>query len=213
MADRRAGDFARIMNWHAARSDDFRRPIVRGMTRATDRPARDRMLNDAELAAVWKTANANGPFPALVRFLLLTAARREEAARMRWDEISDSIWTLPAGRNKTGVELIRPLSTAAQSILARQPRIVGCPFIFTANGRNPFGGFSRRKRRFDQQCGVTGWTLHDLRRTARSLMSCAGCRWIMPNDALATSFPACAAFTIVTNISPKCAMHTKRWRH
>jgi integrase len=161
-----------ILNWHAARSDDFRSPIVRGMARATDRPARDRVLSDSELAAVWKTASASaGPFPALVRFLLLTAARREEAARMCWGEITDSLWTLPAGRNKTGVELIRPLSTAAQSILAGLPRIAGCPFVFTANGRNPFAGFSPRKRRFDRQCGVTGWTLHDLRRTARSLMS------------------------------------------
>jgi integrase len=27
---------------------------------------------------------------------------------------------------------------------------------------------------FDAKCGVTGWRLHDLRRTARSLMSRAG---------------------------------------
>jgi integrase len=36
------------------------------------------------------------------------------------------------------------------------------------------GGFSKFKAAFDKACGVTGWTLHDLRRTARSLMSRAG---------------------------------------
>jgi integrase len=40
--------------------------------------------------------------------------------------------------------------------------------------RRPFGGFSKAKREFDRACGITGWTLHDLRRTARSLMSRAG---------------------------------------
>ena len=33
------------------------------------------------------------------------------------------------------------------------------------------GGISGRKAAFDKMCGVTDWTLHDLRRTARSLMS------------------------------------------
>jgi len=33
---------------------------------------------------------------------------------------------------------------------------------------------ARLKAKFDRACGVTGWTLHDLRRTARSLMSRAG---------------------------------------
>jgi integrase len=175
MADRVLAILRRIMDRYAIRNDDFRSPIIRGMTRATGRPARDRILDDAELAAVWKAADADsGPFPSLVRFLLLSAARREEAARMRWDEVSDGIWTLPASRNKTRVELIRPLSAAAQSLLAKQPRIAGCAFVFTANGRVAFAGFSRRKRQFDHQCGVTKWTLHDLRRTSRSLMSRAG---------------------------------------
>jgi integrase len=36
------------------------------------------------------------------------------------------------------------------------------------------GGLQQRKARFDKRCGVVGWMLHDLRRTARSLMSRAG---------------------------------------
>src|SRR5262249_59941466 len=41
-------------------------------------------------------------------------------------------------------------------------------------GARPLGGFSKRKREFDNACGVTGWVVHDLRRTARTLMSRAG---------------------------------------
>src|SRR5207344_2729438 len=76
--------------------------------------------------------------------------------------------------NKTGVDLVRPLSAAALTALARAPMLHGCEYLFSTDGRSPISGFSRFKRRFDEACGVTGWTLHDLRRTARSLMSRAG---------------------------------------
>ena len=53
------------------------------------------------------------------------------------------------------------------------PRFAGNDFIFAGRGAEPFNGGSF-KAQFDTKCGVTGWTLHDLRRTARSLMSRAG---------------------------------------
>jgi integrase len=174
IADRALAIIRRIMSWHATRSDDFRSPILRGMARAEE-AARTRILADAELRAVWGVADAGkGPFDRLVQFLLLTAARRTEAAAMTWSEIDGADWALPVSRNKTKVELVRPLSVAAQDVLARVPRLVGCDFVFSTDGRSAINGFSHFKRRFDAQCGVTGWTLHDLRRTARSLMSRAG---------------------------------------
>jgi integrase len=112
------------------------------------------------------------PFGALVQFILLTAARRAEAAEMSWPEIERADWTLPASRNKAKVDLLRPLSKAALGTLPA--KIDGCVFVFTTDGRNPVSGFSTFKRKLDRQCGVSGWTLHDLRRTARSLMSRAG---------------------------------------
>ena len=182
MADRILAVVRKVMNWHATRSDDFRTPIVRGMARVkTQERARERTLNDDELRAVWKTADATeGPFGAFVQFLLLTAARRNEAAEMRRPELSGTNWkkpidwTLPAARNKTKLDLVRPLSAAARGVLARVPRLADCEFIFSTDGRSHISGFSRFKRRLDGACGVTGWTLHDLRRTARSLMSRAG---------------------------------------
>jgi integrase len=42
------------------------------------------------------------------------------------------------------------------------------------DGAKPIGGFSKLKARLDVACGVSDWTLHDLRRTARSLLSRAG---------------------------------------
>jgi integrase len=180
MADYALATLRRVMNWHASRSDDFRSPIVRGMARVkTKERERERTLTDGELRAVWKTAQAaQGPFGALLRFLLLTAARRGEAAGLRWSEIDGTDWALPAVRNKTKVDLIRPLSTAAQAVLASIPRVGDVDLVFTTDGERPIGGFSKFKSAFDKACGISGWTLHDLRRTARSLMSRAG----VPSD-------------------------------
>jgi integrase len=142
--------------------------------KAKDR-ARSRILTGDELRAVWASADeGRGPFAALVKFLLLTAARRCEASDMRWTEIEGTDWVLPASRNKTKEQLARPLSKAAVAVLTKLPRLSGCEFVFTTGGKTPIGGFSKSKTNFDKACGVKDWTLHDLRRTARSLMSRAG---------------------------------------
>jgi len=176
MADHTLAYVSRVFNWHASRSDDFRSPVVRGMARLrTKERARTRILTDDELRAVWRAAEGYaGAFGALVRFLLLTGCRRTEASAMRWSEVVDGDWTLPAARNKVKVDFIRPLSPAAQQVLTRLPRIDGSAFVFTMNGERPVSGFGSFKAAFDEVCGVRNWTIHDLRRTSRSLMSRAG---------------------------------------
>jgi integrase len=88
---------------------------------------------------------------------------------MAWSELSGANWTLPATRNKTGVDLLRPLSPQALGAL---PAKGGGRFVFSSDGgETPLGGFSKFKAAFDNACGVVGWTVHDLRRTARTLMS------------------------------------------
>jgi integrase len=161
----------KIMNWHAARSDDFNSPIVRGMARIqSSEIARDRILTDDELRKVWQTNT--GVFSDYVRFILLTAARRNEASEMEWTELDGSDWTLPASRNKTKLDLVRPLSRAAMQLLATLPR--SGSYVFSSDGVGPFTSFSNAKATLDGASGTKGWTLHDCRRTARSLMSRAG---------------------------------------
>jgi integrase len=175
MADHTLAIVRRVMSWHAIRDDNFRTPVVRGMGRVNaSAAARSRILRDDELCKVWAATAGAGPFPALVRFLLLTGARRTEASALVWNEIDGADWILPAARNKAKQDLVRPLSTAAQAVLAAQPRIEGSAYVFSNGGRAPLSGYSLPKRRLDAASGTSGWTLHDLRRTARSLMSRAG---------------------------------------
>jgi len=171
---------SRVFNWHASRDDDFLSPVRRGMGRIKPAEhARERVLADVELRAVWQAAEATaGSYGHYVRFLLLTATRRNEAADMRRDELSNGDWIIPAERIEGGKgmkgkrEHVVPLSPAAKAIVDGMPMLG--PFVFTTSGRHPINGFSYYKRAFDKACGVTGWRLHDLRRTARSLMSRAG---------------------------------------
>jgi integrase len=171
MATQTLAIIRKVMNYHATRSDEFRSPIVRGMARIqSSEIARDRILTDDELRKVWQTDI--GVFSDYVRFILLTAARRNEASEMEWTELDGSDWTLPAARNKTKLDLVRPLSRAAMQLLATLPRSGN--YVFSGDGVGPFTSFSNAKAAFDGASGTKGWTLHDCRRTARSLMSRAG---------------------------------------
>jgi integrase len=175
MADRTLAYLRKIMNWHASRSDDFRSPIVRGMARTKPSElARERILNDDELRAVWKAADKSaGVFGYFVRFILLTAARRNEAADMVDAELVGDDWIIPGKRYKNKLDHVVPLSQAARDLLKQIPRIKGVKYIFTT-GTTAISGFSGFKEDFDKKSGVTDYVIHDLRRTARSLMSRAG---------------------------------------
>jgi integrase len=186
MADRTLAIIRKIMNWHASRSDDFRSPIVRGMARTKPKErARERTLTDDEIRVVWEAAG-EGTFGVYVRFLLLTAVRRTEAAQAQWSEFSKTDWTIPGARYKTGQPQLIPLSGMAQKLLARITPIEGCDFVFSTDGTTAINGFAKAKRGLDKSVlavlrkqdpkaqPLANWTLHDLRRTARSLMSRAG---------------------------------------
>jgi integrase len=176
MADETLSVLSILFTWHAKRSDDFHSPIVRGMgiTKPKDR-GRSRILCDDELARVWRAADDMGaPFGRFVQFLLLTATRRNESARMVWSEVNGDDWTIPARRYKTGLDHVVPLSAKARALLDQMPRFAGSDFVFTVDGRFPISEFSRGKRKLDKLSDVIAWRLHDLRRQARTMLGRAG---------------------------------------
>ena len=151
------------MNWHAARDDDFVCPIVRGMKRGKGN-GRQRILSDAEIEQVWHAAQ--GLFGRYVRFLLLTAVRKSEASEAQWSEVDQGVWTVPAEGMKQKLDHAVPLSEAAIALMEPNASL----FVFTATGERGVTDFTKYKDKLDEASGVTGWVLHDLRRSARSLM-------------------------------------------
>jgi integrase len=168
-----------IMNWYATRHDTYAPAIVKGMRRTEPKKReRDRILGDDEIRAVWQVAEANGTFGALIRILLLTAQRREKVVSMRWDDISEyGAWTIPTEEREKGNAGMLVLPPLAMAVIKAQPQLGDNGFVFAGRGAGAINGFSKSKERFDAMLtGVSPWTLHDLRRTARSLMSRAGIR-------------------------------------
>lgn len=172
-ASRVVAYITKCFNWWATRDDEFTTPMIRGMarSRAAER-ARDRILSDDEIRLIWPALD--GTFGAMVKLLLLTGQRRGEVAGMRRGEIdADGVWTVPAARYKTKRAHAVPLSTAALAVIAAQPK--GDVVIASALG-TPFTGHDKPKKALDKASGTSAWTLHDLRRTAKTLMARAGVR-------------------------------------
>jgi integrase len=195
MADRTRAYLRKALSWYAERDDQFNltAAFVRVEPRANPKDrARTRVLSDEEIRTIWPTLGEAGTFGALVKTLLLTAQRRDEAAHMSHKEIGDDgIWTIPAERYKTKRPNFVPLSKAALALIDAQPKIEGCDYVFPSRVETPFSGFGKSKAKLDKAIfaamkkqakkgakveAFPNWTLHDLRRSAKTLMVRAGVR-------------------------------------
>src|SRR3979490_1252456 len=141
----------------------------------TKEVARDRVLDDTELTQVILAARKiGGPYGAIVELLALTGQRREAVACLHWEELdlAQRIWTIPKARTKNAKAHIVHLSRQALAVLKRADQ--RGPLVFTLLGIKPFQDFTNAKRRLDELSGVSGWRLHDLRRTCVSGMARLG---------------------------------------
>jgi integrase len=161
--------------WAIKRRHVGANPVV-----ATDKrkeASRERVLSDAELAAVW-LACPDSDYGRIVRLLMLTGQRREEIGGLRRSEITESLdgalIALPGTRTKNGRPHDLPLSATALKILNAIPMRAGRECVF-GEGEGGFAGWSRAKVSLDEKAKLKEeWTLHDLRRTAATRMSDLG---------------------------------------
>jgi integrase len=143
-----------------------------------ERPKRDRVLADEELARVWRaTAEMTMPFGLIVRLLILTGQRVSEVGGMRWDELSTDLatWTIPAERTKNGMAHVVPLARAVRELLIRLPRS-GALAMPGRKQSSAFNGWSKARASLTAISGVANWTLHDLRRTMATGLQRLGIR-------------------------------------
>ncbi len=169
---------SKMMTWFAGRSDDYDSPIIRGMKRGDPKAsAGKRTLDHDELRAVWKHAEHAGQFGAIVRLALLTGQRKTKIAAMRWNDLgADGVWTVPHDEREKGVGGALQLPEVARKIIAEQKRLSDNPHVFPGRGGTHFSGWSKCKAAFDKAVPTAPWVVHDLRRTARTLMADVGVR-------------------------------------
>jgi integrase len=140
---------------------------VSGTGKATEGNGRDRVLSETELAQVL-AALGTDPFSEIIRLLVLTGQRRSEVGGLRWDEIDfeRNLIVLPPTRVKNGRQHELPLSNQVRAVLERQPRkneyVWGCEWT----------SWTEPKAKLDRRLnGMAPWTLHDLRRSAATMMA------------------------------------------
>lgn len=151
--------------------------------------ARERVLDDRELAALWQIAQAEpAPWGPALALLILTGARRSEVFGAEWAEfdLACKLWTIPAARSKNGEAHTVPLSEAALAVLGRILPDEASGKAFAARGKPDRGasGFSKMQARFRAELDRAlereegpHWQLHDIRRTVATGLQRLGVAW------------------------------------
>jgi integrase len=155
----------------------------------TKERARERVLTDLEIRAIWRACAEMGAFGRAFRFMLATGQRRSEVGDMEWREFDETkgLWTIPRERVKADRAHEVPISAFALSILAETPKIGDHVFASRGprgrqEGTAPVSGWSKAKIRLDElalaelkrlagdDAVLPEWHLHDLRRTCATRM-------------------------------------------
>jgi integrase len=131
---------------------------------------RDRVLNDAELVAIWNALD-DDDYGRIVRLLILTGCRREEIGGMRWSEFNDDLtdWELPGERAKNGRAHILPITPLMAEVINSVPRRVGVDCLFGPRGVG-FTRFVDGRKKLEANVSLKPWRLHDIRRSVATRM-------------------------------------------
>ena len=173
-ANRMLGYLGPVLRW-AAEEDLIPVNFVPAIRRAPEEK-RSRVLTKKEIAKIWKACDDLGSreaaknFGRLVRFLLVTAQRRDEAASLRFGHILDGTWRQATNKSDRPQSLTLP--PLAKSLVGEG----GAQDYVFAGRSGKLSGFSKLKAELDKASGVTDWRLHDLRRTAATNMQELGIR-------------------------------------
>lgn len=191
MANRTLAYLGMLFGWAMDR-EIIKSDPTDGIKKPGAEQSRDRVLTAAEMRAIWQATastqtNKSELFASIVKVLMLTGQRREEVGAMRWVEIHDDTWYLPASRTKNHREHLVPLAEPVLAILAERREEqaamgLATGYVFTsgidhaglrakAPGPRPFSSWSQSKVRLDARAQIAPWTLHDLRRTLATRMA------------------------------------------
>lgn len=174
-ADRARSALSGLYSWAIGEGLAESNPVT-GTNKQADEKPRERFLSREEVRAVWNACR-NDDYGVIVKLLLLTAQRKTEVGSLEEAELDldGALWTLPGARAKNGRTHEIPLSPLAVQLIRDKPRLAGRSLVF-GQGKGGFSGWSNSKERLDKRVATAGatlapWTIHDLRRTATTLMA------------------------------------------
>lgn len=158
--------------------------------------SRDRALSTDELSKAFavfrenRTSFTRGNYLACA-LLVVLGVRKTELTEAKWSEfdLNNAKWSLPGERSKSGVGIAIPLPPQTMTWLEElQIRACGSPYVFPSRriSKQPhmgkdtlnraiaklFGKEPGKKEQPENKMGeLTEFTVHDLRRTCRSLLA------------------------------------------
>jgi integrase len=168
-ANRTRGSVIKFLKWCAGEGFIDANPAA--FTNKNAEHARDRVLKNEELKAIWHALSGDD-YRDVVRLLALTGARANEMAQLRWSEIdlARGVIVIPAARTKNRRAHFIPMSATVRAILEARPQQDGRDLVF-GRGQGGFAGWAQAKRRLDVQVKIPPWVIHDLRRTASTVLA------------------------------------------
>jgi integrase len=165
----------KLFNWAVARDLLGANPCYR-VPKPSSENRSDRVLSEEEIRTFWLALTAEAPLTAATfKLRLLTAQRGAEVLAMRWDQISNGWWTIPAEIVKNGLAHRVPLSAPAFSLLEEvRPLGRGSEWVFPGtDGEGHRVAIHKAHSRIRLRSGIS-FVPHDLRRTAASHMTSMG---------------------------------------
>ena len=168
-----------MFNWAIREGFDIAANPVFGTNRPPEPKSRKRVLADRELAEIWRACR-DDDYGRIIKLLMLTGQRRNEVGGMRRTEIDGDTWTIPGTRTKNHREQVVPLPDFARALIDASPRRTDGDYVprRKGDGHRGFSGWSKAKAALDERIvemhrktAKLDWRLHDLRRTAATVMA------------------------------------------
>lgn len=173
----------KVFNWALENEEFLVTPLVMnpcvGVKKLAKETKRDRVLADDEIKTAWAAYELQpSPIREAFKLMLLTAQRKGEVLGMRWDHIDlkKGWWTIPAELSKNGLSHRVPLVGMALDIVRKLEKTRRDEWVFSSdrNPGAPIGYIQKAHDRVRAATGIENYRMHDLRRTAASLMTGAG---------------------------------------
>lgn len=143
-------DLRAFWNWTVPRY--LKTSPMHGLKSPSKYIPRERVLTDHELVRVWDACETQGNFGIIIRLCLLTAARRSEIV----GPVTFGVDTVTFHGTKNGRDHTLPITPYIRSLFEQVQPIVA---------------WGKPKARLDKASGVTGYTIHDCRRSAATFMA------------------------------------------
>lgn len=170
---------SKIFNWAVSR-DLLEFSPCHQVKKPSNENQRDRVLSEYEIGQVWRAfGEQQVHVSAIFKLMLLTAQRRWEVSQMRFTDIDlkSGWWTIPGDFAKNGRSHRVPLSVESLKIIKSLPKPAKDQvWLFPSPTRKgqPIANVQKAAQRVRGESGVDNFVLHDLRRTASTVMASNG---------------------------------------